>query len=155
MICVGFFDESSRADGTEPEAAHSGNASYRGRGGVSGPPHASCGPPWSAVTSRPGFMGTHTGRQGAREVLCAEAGPRSLHAEMKPTGRALTIFPKYGRGCLANFTREEGPSGSHHRGHAHAEGRIRTFSRRGRATADTFGTSLPHCSEQVADARYS
>src|SRR5262245_43168882 len=71
---------------------------------------------------------------------------------MKPTGRTLTIFAKYGGwGCLANFTREEGPfwltspgtcpcrgpdahtraSGSVKIVTASPDGPRRTFSRRG------------------------
>jgi len=47
-----------------------------------GAPLAPCGHTWSAVTSRPGFMGSHTRPRGPRGLLRAVAGPRSLHAEM-------------------------------------------------------------------------
>jgi hypothetical protein len=65
-----------------------------------GPTHGPCAPLGPRVVSRhePSCVhGTHTGPQGPRG-LCAVAGLRSLHAEMKPTGRALTIFAKYGGG---------------------------------------------------------
>jgi hypothetical protein len=53
------------------------------------------GPPWGPRPAGP---------------LRAVAGPSSPLAEMKPTGRGLAIFAKYGGWrCLANFLRTEGP----------------------------------------------
>jgi hypothetical protein len=109
--------------------------------------------PWSAVTSRPGFMGATRGPEGRAGPLRAVAGPRAQHAEMRPTSRALTIFARYGGwGCLANFTREEGPFWLTSLGtcpcrgpdaHTRASGWVK------------IATASPDGSEQIADARYS
>jgi len=70
----------------------------------------------------------HGGPKAPTRPLRAVARPRPLHAEMKPTGRALTIFAKYGgEGAWPISLARKDPSGSHHRGHAHAEGQTPTL----------------------------